>query len=152
MASSARTVLAVVDCSVFLTHPVWTRDDDPTAVIASIPWTQELGARTESILLILPEVVIRELDRLKESSNQQLRYRASVTLAVIDKLIPNPYGTVMIRPRDGWGTRPSAACCPAARAAGRVFYEDPAHRPRWFFRWLTRRARLKAATALSQRK
>jgi hypothetical protein len=64
--AASGNVLAVLDSSVFLSHPAWTQDDDPTAVIASIPWAQELGVGFESVLLVLPEVVIREFDRLKE--------------------------------------------------------------------------------------
>lgn len=109
--------LAVVDSSVFLAHPAWTRDDDPAAVIASIPWAHELGVGFDDVLLVLPEVVIRELDRLKESGNQKTRYRASVTLAVIDKLLAKPEGTVMIRARTTTGMRSvRAKRCPAARS------------------------------------
>jgi hypothetical protein len=128
--AAAGKVLAVVDTNVFLSHPAWTQDEDPTAVIASIPWAEELGAGFADVLLVLPEVVIRELDRLKESSNQKLRYRASVTLAVIDKLLPNPYGTVLIRDMDA----DSDAIAdrdemPHGRVELRVFFDDPAHRP-----------------------
>jgi hypothetical protein len=41
--AEAGKVLAVLDASVFLSHPAWTQDDDPAAVIASIPWAEELG-------------------------------------------------------------------------------------------------------------
>ncbi|MFI6240929.1 PIN domain-containing protein [Micromonospora sp. NPDC050795] len=128
--AAARLVLAVVDSSVFLSHPCWTRDDDPAAVLASIPWADELGARAEDILLVLPEVVIRELDRIKESSNKTLRHRAQVTLAVIDRLLPDPSGTVMIRPEDGWDEATSRGQqMPRGAVHLRIFYDDPAHRP-----------------------
>jgi hypothetical protein len=128
--AEAGKVLAVVDTSVFLSHPAWIQDDDPTAVIASIPWAEELGAGFADVLLVLPEVVIRELDRLKESGNQKLRYRASVTLAVIDKLLTDPYGTVPIRPTDpDWEAVAVREEMPRGRVELRVFYDDPAHRP-----------------------
>jgi hypothetical protein len=126
----AGKVLAVVDTSVFLSHPAWTQDDDPAAVIASIPWAAELGAGFADVLLVLPEVVIRELDRLKESGNQKTRYRASVTLAVIDKLLADPYGTVPIRLMDtDWEAVVDRGEIPSGRVELRVFYDDPAHRP-----------------------
>jgi len=128
--AAAGKVLAVVDSSVFLSHPGWTRDDDPTAVIASIPWAKELGVGFEDVLLVLPEVVIRELDRLKESGTQRIRYRASVTLAVIDKLLSDPYGTVTIRPKDSdWDSVSARGEMPRGMVQLRVFYDDPAHRP-----------------------
>jgi hypothetical protein len=128
--AEAGKVLAVVDTSVFMSHPAWTRDDDPTAVIASIPWAEELDAGSDDVLLVLPEVVIRELDRLKESGNQKLRYRASVTLAVIDKLLADPYNTVPIRPTDpDWEAVAARGEMPRGRVELRVFYDDPAHRP-----------------------
>jgi predicted ribonuclease YlaK len=120
----------VVDTSVFLSHPAWAQDDDPAAVIASIPWAEELGAGFADVLLVLPEVVIREFDRLKESGNQKTRYRASVTLAVLDKLLANPYGTVPIRFTDAdWEAVADRSEMPRGRVELRVFYDDPAHRP-----------------------
>jgi predicted ribonuclease YlaK len=127
--ATAGKVVAVVDSSVFLSHPAWTRDDDPTAVIASIPWAEELGVGFEDVLLVLPEVVIREFDRLKESSNQKTRYRASVTLAVVDNLLADPYGTVTIRLKDNdWNEVAERGEMPRGEVQPRVFYDDPAHR------------------------
>ncbi|MGC5054718.1 PIN domain-containing protein [Micromonospora sp. DT48] len=123
-------VLAVVDSSVFLSHPAWAQDDDPAAVIASIPWAEKLGVGIEDVLLVLPEVVIREFDRLKESGNQKSRYRAAVTLAVVDKLLPDPYGTVMIRLKDNDGEEVAERGeMPRGAVQLRMFYDDPAHRP-----------------------
>lgn len=128
--ATAGQVLAVMDSSVFLSHPAWTQDGDPTAVIASIPWAEELGVGFEDVLLVLPEVVIREFDRLKESGNQKIRHRALVTLAVIDKLLPNPYGTVTIRPKDNdWDAVTVREEMPRGAVQLRVFYDDPAHQP-----------------------
>ncbi|WP_196255730.1 PIN domain-containing protein [Micromonospora sp. WMMC415] len=128
--ATAGKVLAVVDSSVFLSHPAWTQDDDPTAVIASIPWAEELGVGCDDVLLVLPEVVIREFDRLKESGNQKSRHRASVTLAVVDKLLPHPYGTVTIRLKDNdWGEVAERGEMPRGAVQLRMFYDDLAHRP-----------------------
>ncbi|WP_328990332.1 PIN domain-containing protein [Kribbella sp. NBC_01245] len=128
--ASADKALAVVDTSVFLSHPAWTRDADPAAVVASIPWAEELGVGFADVLLVLPEVVIRELDRQKESGNQALRWRASVTLAVIDRLLPNPHDTVLIRAADpDWDAIAARDEMPHGRVDLRVFFDDPAHRP-----------------------
>jgi hypothetical protein len=128
--ASAGKELAVVDTSVFLSHPAWTPDDDPTAVIASIPWGAELGIGFEDVLLVLPEVVIREFDRLKESGNQRIRHRAQVALAVIGKLLPNPDATVPIRFKDNdWDALSARGEMPRGAVHLQVFYDDPAHRP-----------------------
>lgn len=128
--AAAGKTLAVVDTSVFLSHPAWTQDEDPAAVIASIPWAEELGAGFADVQLVLPEVVIRELDRLKESGNQKTRHRASVTLAVVDKLLKDPYGTVPIQFTDAdWQAVAARGAMPRGRIELRVFYDDPAHRP-----------------------
>lgn len=126
----SRGCFAVVDSSVFLSHPDWVRDDDPAKVIASIPWAKDLGLGFEDVLLVLPEVVIRELDRLKESGNQMIRWRASVTLAVIDRLLPDPYATVTVREKDSdWDGAAERDEMPRGAVRLRVFYDDPAHRP-----------------------
>jgi hypothetical protein len=79
---------------------------------------------------VLPEVVIREFDRLKESGNHKARYRASVTLAVIDRLLDDPYGTVPIRSKDAdWDAVVARGEMPRGGVELRVFYDDPAHRP-----------------------
>lgn len=79
---------------------------------------------------MLPEVVIRELDRLKESGNQKTRYRALVTLAVIDKLLDDPDGTVLIRLKHAdWDAVAARGGTPRGRVELRVFYDDPVHRP-----------------------
>jgi hypothetical protein len=124
------TIVATVDTTVFCTHPAWTRDDNPAKVIGSIPWAQELNAGVADILLVLPEVVIRELDRHKESGNKTLRYRSQVTLAVIDRLLSNPHGTVTIQEAsDGWHEDVDQRQIPTGTVHLKVFYDDPAHQP-----------------------
>jgi predicted ribonuclease YlaK len=123
------TELAVVDTSVFLSHPSWTRDPDPKKVIASIPWAEELLLVYTEVLLVLPEVVIKELDRLKESGNVQTRYRARVTLAVIDSLLTDPYGTVRIQHRDSdWRERDEQGEPWRGGVQLKVLYNDSTYR------------------------
>jgi hypothetical protein len=40
--------------------------------------------------IVIPMVVIDELDRLKESGNQHTRWRARYSLAVLDRVLPDP--------------------------------------------------------------
>jgi hypothetical protein len=128
--AEASGVLAVVDTSVFLSHPQWTASQIPERVIESIPWAAELHLGFEDLQLVLPAVVIKELDRLKESSNQQVRYRARVTLAVIDRLLPDPEGVVLIRAKDtDWDAITANGGMPGGEVRLRVLYDDPIHRP-----------------------
>lgn len=46
-----------------------------------------LGVREAPVHLLFPMVVIDELDRLKESSDKRKRWRASYTLAVLDRVL-----------------------------------------------------------------
>ncbi|GAA2530850.1 PIN domain-containing protein [Winogradskya humida] len=84
-------VFVVVDTSVFIKHPMKIED---------IPWAEEIGQGFEEIRVVVPYAVIKELDRLKEHSQPQVRWRAGLTLAVVDRLLRNPDGRTVLRPAD----------------------------------------------------
>jgi hypothetical protein len=67
----------VADTSVYITHPDKLEEIDFAAV---------LGARELPIHLIVPVVVIDELDGLKQSKDGRTRGRARYTLAVLDRV------------------------------------------------------------------
>jgi PIN domain len=50
-----------------------------------------LGSRHDPVHLLFPMVVVDELDRLKEAKNDDVRWRASYTLAVLDRVLGNSY-------------------------------------------------------------
>jgi hypothetical protein len=52
------------------------------------------------ITVLVPMVVVDELDRLKESKDKQARWRARYTLAVLDRLFANGPGRVRLRKGD----------------------------------------------------
>ncbi|MBU8859242.1 hypothetical protein KSK32_18690 [Micromonospora sp. WMMB482] len=70
-------------------------------------------------------MVIDELDRLKESGNQQSRWRAAHTLGVLDELLEHPRSRVTIREADNHKevietggvptTRSPSRCCSTMR-------------------------------------
>ncbi|MBU2667791.1 hypothetical protein KOI35_30195 [Actinoplanes bogorensis] len=119
-------VLSVVDTNVFLHHPGWHKDPSPQRVLGSIPWALDLKAGHADIKLVLPEVVVRELDRHKESSNKVVRFRAQVTLAALARLLQDPFAPVVLREH---GPQGAADDEPGGQVTLRVFYDDPAHRP-----------------------
>ena len=81
----------VPDSSFHLRHPDKLEQADLAAV---------LGARGEPIHLILPIVVVDELDGLKQASDRRLRWRAGYTLAVLDRILRNGTGPARLRDAD----------------------------------------------------
>ena len=54
----------------------------------------------DPIHLLIPMVVVDELDKLKESKKPHVRWRASYTLAVIDRMFPSGTEQARLRPED----------------------------------------------------
>ncbi|MET9611736.1 PIN domain-containing protein [Kitasatospora indigofera] len=75
----APTLTAVFDTSMFIQHP---------NKLEAIDWVALTGIPTGLINLLVPMVVIDELDRLKEASKPHARWRARETLRVLDRLFP----------------------------------------------------------------
>ncbi|MGW3231478.1 PIN domain-containing protein [Kitasatospora sp. NPDC001095] len=69
----------VFDTSMFIEHP---------QELEYIDWAALVGAEFGTVHLMVPIVVIDELDRLKESTNKHVRHRARRALKVIDGLFP----------------------------------------------------------------
>lgn len=72
------TSVLVLDTSVFIKHETKLEDTD-FFVLA--------GAGAEAVRVTVPMVVVDELDRLKESRDKQVRWRAGYSLAVLDRLL-----------------------------------------------------------------
>lgn len=70
--------VVVPDSSVFIRHP---------DKIAEIDFAGELGAPETPVRLIIPIVVVDELDRLKEAKDRHVRWRAAHTLGVLDETL-----------------------------------------------------------------
>jgi PIN domain-containing protein len=113
------TVIAAVDTSVFLHHEHKIRDID---------WPQLVDAGAAAVRLVLPRLVIDELDKGKESGTSQLRWRAGHTLGVLDELLDDPLGRAVLRERDA-DFFDSTASGRIGRDAVtlEVLYDDPYH-------------------------
>ena len=81
----------VADSSFYLRHPAKLEDAD---------LAHELGLREAPIHLILPIVVVDELDGLKQAGNATVRWRAGYTLAVLDRVLRTASGPARLRERD----------------------------------------------------
>jgi rRNA-processing protein FCF1 len=79
---STRRNLAVFDTTVFVHHKEKVEEIDFSEVLG-------LGGR---VLLLVPIVVIDELDRLKESKTTHVRWRARHTLSVIARCVDSSLG------------------------------------------------------------
>jgi predicted ribonuclease YlaK len=110
--------LTVVDTSVFVHHPCKNREIEYAAVI---------GAGFEPVRLVVPRVVIDELDRLKESGNQAVRWRAGHTLGVLDELLHHPRSRATIREEDNLSEVADAGGMPRGKVTIEVFLDDPQH-------------------------
>ena len=74
----ARTgLLVVLDTSVYITHPQKLEQLDLAAL---------MGVREEPIHILVPIVVVDELDGLKQQGRDTARWRAGYTLAVLDRV------------------------------------------------------------------
>jgi hypothetical protein len=114
----ADAALVVLDTSVFIHHRYKIREIDYAAIT---------GARAEPVRLVVPRVVIDELDRLKESGNQAVRWRAGHTLGVLDELLTSPKGRAIIRGADNITQLAAADGVPRGRVTIEVFSDDARH-------------------------
>nr|AGS49798.1 hypothetical protein [uncultured bacterium esnapd15] len=109
----------VVDTSVFIHHPDKIRD---------IPYAEVAGLGAVPVRLVVPRVVVDELDRLKEAGNQQVRWRAGHTLGVLDELLTAPRSQVTIHEADpNWSTYLAGETTPVGKVTIEVFFDDPHH-------------------------
>lgn len=74
---SSTDLCVVADSSFYIHHPVKLKDADLAEVV---------GFERGYVRLLVPMVVIDELDGLKESKNKHVRWRAAHTLGVLDEL------------------------------------------------------------------
>ena len=108
----------VVDTSVFIHHPDKIRD---------IAYAELLGVGFEEVRLVVPRVVVDELDRLKESGNQQSRWRAAHTLGVLDELLLRPRARVTIREADNFSAVVDGGGTPHDKVTIEVLFDDAHH-------------------------
>jgi predicted ribonuclease YlaK len=76
------------DTSFYIRHPDKLKETDFAAVVE---------ARGAPIHVLVPIIVVDELDRLKESKDRHIRWRADHTLGVLDELFASPAGQPRLR-------------------------------------------------------
>jgi hypothetical protein len=78
----------VPDTSFFIEHPEKLED------LALVPI---LKIREDPVRLVVPILVVDELDGLKRSGQRDVRWRAAYTLSVLDRLLPSPSTPGVVR-------------------------------------------------------
>lgn len=110
-------IVVVPDTSFFIEHPEKLEDAD----IADI-----IRARGTPLRLVVPIVVVDELDKLKQHGKQQVRYRAGYTLAVLDRVLSNGYSPARLREADRSAL--DSGGIPRGEITVQVLLDDPGHR------------------------
>jgi predicted ribonuclease YlaK len=111
-------VLVVADTSFYLRHP----DKIEEADIASL-----LPIREEPIRVIVPILVVDELDRLKQSGESTVRWRAAYTLAVLDRLLPAPTQSGRLRAEDFSALDQGIGGIPRGEVSVEILFDPPGH-------------------------
>ncbi|MFI0797022.1 PIN domain-containing protein [Micromonospora rubida] len=88
--------LVVLDSNVYLHHPQRLEEMD---------LSEALGTRMDRIHILVPMVVVDELDALKQHSKAHSRWRAGYTTAVLDRHVLLPDGFGALRSEDSSGRR-----------------------------------------------
>ena len=109
-------VFVVLDTNVFLEHPQKLEELDLAPIV---------GVRGEPIHVLVPIVVIDELDGLKQHGDRKVRWRAGYTLAVLDRVLPRP--TAVARLRDGDFSALSSGGIPRGEVSVEVLFDPPGH-------------------------
>jgi hypothetical protein len=86
-----RGILVVADTSVYIKHAEKLEAWDVRAMC---------DARTEDVHLLVPMVVVDELDNLKQSRDKHVRWRAGYTLAVFERLLSSGTGSSVLQKAD----------------------------------------------------
>jgi len=103
------------DTSFYIHHPDKLEAIDPGKL---------LGDPHTDFVVLVPMVIIDELDRLKETKDKQARWRAGYTLAVLDRLFRD--GKVRAQLRKG-ETEPEAKVAPLGDMWIELVFEPPGH-------------------------
>lgn len=113
---SSPGVFVVADTSVYIQHDT-----------KLLKWdVQQLcQVRAEPVHLLVPMVVIDELDGLKQTREPHRRYRAAYTLAVLEKHLPAGTGSAVIQEED-YSALDSGGI-PRGKLAVEVLYDPPGH-------------------------
>lgn len=103
------------DTSFYIHHQNKLEDLDPGSL---------LGDPHTDFVVLVPMVIVDELDRLKESKDKQARWRAGYTLAVLDRLFQDGVLRALLRKGE---TEPAAKVAPLGDVWIELLFDSPGH-------------------------
>jgi len=109
--------LVVPDSSVFIEHPT---------KLEYLELADDLQTGATPLRLVVPIVVIDELDGLKRDRRNHVRWRAGYTLAVLDRLLIDGIGPTRLPDAERGATE--AGALPRAEVTVEVLLDPPDHR------------------------
>lgn len=109
-------VLVIPDSSFYITHP---------DQLEQVHFGQLLSVREKPVRLIVPMAIVDELDRLKESGNKHVRWRATYTLAVLDRVLQSPSTPAILSDEDFSALNEGGI--PRGRVTIEVMFDPPGH-------------------------
>jgi hypothetical protein len=112
---SRMSFLALPDSSFYIRHPDKLQDVD---------FARLLDTR-QQVDVIIPIVVVDELDGLKQHSKQHVRWRAGVTLAVLDRVLAATPGPAILQEAD-FSTLTTGGI-PRFRVTVELLFDPPGH-------------------------
>ncbi|MDQ7905502.1 PIN domain-containing protein [Phytohabitans sp. ZYX-F-186] len=87
---TSRAIFVAPDTSFYIHHPAKLREINFQQVLHDAGLYTTLRGSDGEIHILIPDAVIDELDRLKESKDRHARWRAGHTLGVVDELFADP--------------------------------------------------------------
>ncbi|MGW7288964.1 PIN domain-containing protein [Streptomyces sp. NPDC054847] len=109
-------VFVVADTSVYVQHHARLEAWDLRSMC---------GVREEPIHLLVPMVVVDELDNLKQSKDKHRRWRAGYTLAVFERLLSSGPGAAILKEED-YSALDSGGI-PSGKVTVEVLFDPPGH-------------------------
>lgn len=116
---SAPGVFAVPDTSFYIKHPYKLEEVD---------FAPLLEVREDPIHILLPIVVLDELDGLKDRGpTPHAKWRAGYTLAVIDRIFKSSTGPATLKPEDFSALAPRTGGIPRGEITMELFFDPRGH-------------------------
>lgn len=114
----APAMIAIPDTSFYIQHPEKLEETD----IA-----EHLTLWEDPIHVVVPILIVDELDRLKESKDSNTRWRAGYTTAVLESRLTDPNRSAVLRAADFSAIDGNAGGIPRGEVTIEILFDPPGH-------------------------